>query len=164
MSLLYNASLPFSTFQRLPDSTTSIDYTIDDLNVQSKTPARYHTRIMTAPTYNSPSTSAASLDYNQVTIDTNFFYPSIISTPALSEPDMFCLPFIDTQTPNDVLYTPISFPINNNNNVTTYMLNTDYFFQQQQQQQQHQDILTATPQFMKHNEQEDHSSNLTYLF
>jgi hypothetical protein len=77
---------------------------------------------------------------------------------------MFCLPFIDTQTPNDVLYTPISFPINNNNNVTTYMLNTDYFFQQQQQQQQHQDILTATPQFMKHNEQEDHSSNLTYLF
>lgn len=50
---MYNVSLPYSVFGEIPTSSTldSFEHAVDDLAVPSqiKTPARYHTRIMTAP-------------------------------------------------------------------------------------------------------------------
>lgn len=50
---MYNVSLPYSVFGEIPTSSTldSFEHAADDLAVpsQMKTPARYHTRVMTAP-------------------------------------------------------------------------------------------------------------------
>lgn len=53
LPLMYNVSLPYSVFGEIPTSSTldSFEHAADDLAVPSqlKTPARYHTRVMTAP-------------------------------------------------------------------------------------------------------------------
>jgi hypothetical protein len=50
---MYNVSLPYSVFGEIPTSSTldSFEHAADDtaLPLQTKTPARYHTRVMTAP-------------------------------------------------------------------------------------------------------------------
>ncbi|GAA5802701.1 hypothetical protein HPULCUR_008175 [Helicostylum pulchrum] len=53
LPLMYNVSIPYSVFGEIPTSSTldSFEHAADDivLPLQIKTPARYHTRVMTAP-------------------------------------------------------------------------------------------------------------------